>query len=144
MKSYIIGFFAFALSILFFSCREEEHLPTHLEIHNNTDKNIICSYYVGLNKDFKISADYTFTQFPETICFVEKHSGSVVTCFFPNDGKERDRTYQFIFFDGETLGKYTLSEIAERNLYDDLQILTYDQLRAAGYKVSYSGPTVSR
>lgn len=143
MKSSITGLLVLVSAFLLISCKDEP-LQNHLIIKNNTDKNIICSYYAGLNKDFVISADYTFTEFPQTIYFVDSAGVQRVDCFFSIDGKERDRTYQFIFFDGETLGKYTLSEIAERNLYDDLQILTFDQLRAANFSVTYSGPTVNK
>ncbi len=121
MKKHITGLLAFVFLFLFVACKEApEPDPTFLTIGNRTDKNIICGYYIGPDKNFLISAEYLFTCFPQTIYFVNANSGKMVVCFFAHDGKDKERTYQFIFFDGETLDKYTLEEIAERNLYDDL------------------------
>jgi len=101
-------------------------------------------YYIGEDKDFVIDADYVINKHPECILTIPNLGEGIkyATIYLGaiHDGKEKERTYQFIFFDGETLDRYTLSEIAERNLYDDLQILTFDQLNATKLKVTYNGP----
>jgi len=127
------------------SCEYKDKITfadNHIHVKKESSEYVIFGYYIGENKNFVIDADYVFNKHPE--CIFTIFYDFTLEFGAPHDGKEQERTYQFIFFDGETLGKYTLSEIAERNLYDDLQILTFDQLRAAGYTVTYSGPTVPK
>lgn len=132
-------------SFLICSCEYKDEITfadNHISIEKDSAGYVLFGYYIGENKNFVIDADYVINKHPE--CLTTIIYGYSLMCGVPHDGKERERTYQFIFFDEETLGKYTLSEIAEQNIYDDLQILTYDQLHAAGRTVTYSGPTVSR
>lgn len=114
--------------------------PNYISVENTTSKPFLLGYYIGEDKSFIINSDYVFNQHPECLMSIPWSSDYHIRSVPVHDGKENERTYQFIFFDGETLDKYTLSEIAERNLYDDLKVLNYEQLRKANYTVTYSGP----
>jgi len=113
--------------------------PKNITVKNTTSKPILFGYYIGEDKSFIINADYVFNRRPECIRTIP-YSSDIIGWGANHDGKEQDRTYQFIFFDWVTLDKYTFAEIAERNLYDDIQIYSFDQLRKAGFTVIYTGP----
>lgn len=148
MKSSLFNIIMIACCLLSF-CSCNHYLTfedNHITVYRSSAKYVMFGYYIGENTNFVIDADYVINRHPECILTIPNIGEGInyasIYLGAIHDGKENERTYQFIFFDGETLDKYTLSEIAERNLYDDLQILTFDQLRAANLKVTYNGPKV--
>lgn len=61
------------------------------------------------------------------------------TWSYPYDGKEeREHTYQFMIFKQSTLSNHTIEEIIENDIYDKLYILTYDELEAMNFVITYT------
>lgn len=132
------------------SCKDvpdywESAADSIIKFVNESADGVVFGYYIGSDKNFTIDADYVFNKHPECMYTLRGSSGNgddssgMIYNAIAYDGKESDRTFQFIFFNEKTLNEYTIPEIVEMNLYDDLRILSIDELKKIGRTIKYRG-----
>lgn len=137
-----IYFILICCGALFCSCKYQPEFDGfadgyNIEVVNASKEIVLFACHVGMDKDFAIDADFVFNQHPESLMILRGSSTMSISHCILKDGKDKDRIFQFVFFNQETLNKYTIPEIVEMNYYDDLKILTFDQINALGRTVTY-------
>ncbi len=108
----------------------------YVTIRNNSEETIYVFYYDYDNGD-KLTPQKVFFEFEEELRKINAKKSTGTYMPYSEEDAGTSKKYQVLVFRESTYKKYTKEELAEQNIYDGLLIMSYEELKAHNFIMTY-------
>lgn len=132
----ILYYVAITFILLCSSC--EHAMPTgcYVTIRNNSEETIYVFYYDYDSGD-KLTPQKVFFEFEEELQKINTKESFGTLMPYSEEDAGTSKRYQVLVFRESTYKKYTKEDLAEQNIYDGLLIMSYEELKAHNFIITY-------
>ena len=118
------------------SCEHAMPRGCYVTIRNNSEETIYVFYYDYDNGD-KLTPQKVFFEFEEELRKINAKKSTGTYMPYSEEDAGTSKKYQVLVFRESTYKKYTKEELAEQNIYDGLLIMSYEELKAHNFIITY-------
>lgn len=135
-KINILYYVAITFILLCSSCEHAMPTGSYITIRNNSEETIYVFYYDYDNGD-KLTPQKVFFEFEEELREINTKESLRTRIPFSEEYAGTSKRYQALVFRESTYKKYIKEELAEQNIYDGLLIMSYEELKAHNFIMTY-------